>query len=363
MIFGGQTVEPSDSKVVRIYIDGENRIIPTRASTVREMLDRADIYLGDQDLVEPSLDSPISSQEFNVNVYRARPVTVVDENGKRVIAKTAETSPATMAKRAGFDLYPEDIVAVVEPDKSLDQGVLGTQVTINRAVPVKMNLYGTTYDIRTHATTVEDLAKERNISFDDKSVLPAPKTALKPNDVVFITQPGKQIISSEEAIQNKEETIFDTGMAVGQTEVRTEGSVGRKAIVYELTADGRKVALNEVIISQPVTRVVVKGKKVTTPIYVGDKSAVMSAAGIAPEDHFYANSIITKESGWNATARNKSSGAYGLCQALPGTKMASAGGDWETNPVTQLKWCNSYANARHKGWQGAYNFWQVNRWW
>lgn len=50
--------------------------------------------------------------------------------------------------------------------------------------------------------------------------------------------------------------------------------------------------------------------------------------------------------------------AYGLAQALPGTKMASHGEDWATNPITQLRWMNDYVNARYKGWAGAVEAWK-----
>ena len=71
--------------------------------------------------------------------------------------------------------------------------------------------------------------------------------------------------------------------------------------------------------------------------------------------------IINHESGWNPRATNPSSGAYGLPQSLPGSKMASAGSDWQTNYQTQLKWFVSYCN-RYGGIQGAYQFWQQNHW-
>ena len=71
--------------------------------------------------------------------------------------------------------------------------------------------------------------------------------------------------------------------------------------------------------------------------------------------------IINHESGWNPRATNPSSGAYGLPQSLPGSKMASAGADWQTNYQTQLKWFVSYCN-RYGGIQGAYQFWQQNHW-
>ncbi|MEV6975095.1 transglycosylase SLT domain-containing protein [Kitasatospora sp. NPDC093806] len=72
--------------------------------------------------------------------------------------------------------------------------------------------------------------------------------------------------------------------------------------------------------------------------------------------------IVKRESGWDYTATNKSSGAYGLVQALPGTKMASAGADWRTNPATQIKWGLNYMNSRYGSPCGAWSFWQSHHW-
>lgn len=74
-------------------------------------------------------------------------------------------------------------------------------------------------------------------------------------------------------------------------------------------------------------------------------------------------SLWDQESGWNTYASNPSSGAYGIPQALPGSKMASAGPDWQTNPYTQVKWgvedyidpvygsaCAAWAHEQATGW-------------
>ncbi|MCZ0981115.1 transglycosylase SLT domain-containing protein [Streptomyces diastatochromogenes] len=74
------------------------------------------------------------------------------------------------------------------------------------------------------------------------------------------------------------------------------------------------------------------------------------------------SNIVNHESGWNYRATNASSGAYGLVQALPGSKMASAGADWQTNPATQIKWGLSYMDGRYGSPCGAWSFWQANRW-
>ena len=72
--------------------------------------------------------------------------------------------------------------------------------------------------------------------------------------------------------------------------------------------------------------------------------------------------IVSRESGWNYTATNAASGAYGLVQALPGSKMASAGADWRTNPATQIKWGLSYMESRYGSPCGAWSFWQAHSW-
>ncbi|MEU6340315.1 transglycosylase SLT domain-containing protein [Streptomyces sp. NPDC046977] len=74
------------------------------------------------------------------------------------------------------------------------------------------------------------------------------------------------------------------------------------------------------------------------------------------------SNIVSHESGWDYTATNSSSGAYGLVQALPGSKMASAGADWRTNPGTQIKWGLNYMNSRYGSPCGAWSFWQNNSW-
>lgn len=74
------------------------------------------------------------------------------------------------------------------------------------------------------------------------------------------------------------------------------------------------------------------------------------------------SNIVDHESGWNYKATNAGSGAYGLVQALPGSKMSSAGSDWQTNPATQIKWGLNYMNDRYGSPCGAWSFWQANSW-
>lgn len=73
-------------------------------------------------------------------------------------------------------------------------------------------------------------------------------------------------------------------------------------------------------------------------------------------------SLWNKESSWNVYASNRSSGAYGIPQALPGSKMASAGGDWQTNPATQITWGLGYITGRYGTPCGAWGHSQAVNW-
>ncbi|WGD38430.1 transglycosylase SLT domain-containing protein [Lysinibacter sp. HNR] len=72
--------------------------------------------------------------------------------------------------------------------------------------------------------------------------------------------------------------------------------------------------------------------------------------------------LWNKESGWNHLAQNKSSGAYGIPQSLPGSKMASAGADWQTNPDTQIRWGLGYIQGRYGSPCGAWAKSQSSGW-
>ncbi|WP_447948115.1 aggregation-promoting factor C-terminal-like domain-containing protein [Microbacterium maritypicum] len=97
------------------------------------------------------------------------------------------------------------------------------------------------------------------------------------------------------------------------------------------------------------------------PPYTGGGAPAewMAAAGIAQSDWQYVDYVVSRESGWNPNATNKSSGACGLVQALPCSKVPGNG----YNPVDNLRWATGYATGRYGSWAGAYNFWVNNHWW
>jgi Transglycosylase SLT domain len=84
--------------------------------------------------------------------------------------------------------------------------------------------------------------------------------------------------------------------------------------------------------------------------------------GYGEEQYSCFNNIIMRESMWNVYATNPSSGAYGIPQALPGSKMASAGSDWRTNPATQIIWGIGYMRDRYGSPCQAWAFKSAHGW-
>ncbi|HLU96195.1 MAG TPA: lytic transglycosylase domain-containing protein [Thermobifida alba] len=79
----------------------------------------------------------------------------------------------------------------------------------------------------------------------------------------------------------------------------------------------------------------------------GIAQAMLADYGWSADQFSCLDSLWQRESNWNHLAQNPSSGAYGIPQALPGSKMASAGADWQTNPATQIKWGLGYIQDRY----------------
>ncbi len=379
----GRGATISDAKVVILYADRKTSTLPTREETVGSFLEKALVEIHEGDVVEPSLDTKIEEDNFRVNVYRAAPVVVYDGDTK-MLGLSAALTPRSMAEQTGARLYAEDIVTTEPSDDFLKDGSIGNKVVISRATPANLNLYGTSLAVRTHAKTVKELLDEKQVKLAaDDTVMPSLDTVLLPSTLVFVTRNGTQVVTEQVDIAMPTESILDTSLSFGTTAVRQAGSIGKKSVTYEIELKngveiGRKV-IQEVTILAPVARVVARGQAVQIP---SDKEAVMRAAGIVESDYPYVYYIINRENGlWCPTrfqgqktcppyfeepfagAISHTSTGYGLCQATPGIKMASAGADWQTNAVTQLKWCSNYAITRYGSWEAAYNSWVVKHWW
>jgi hypothetical protein len=89
---------------------------------------------------------------------------------------------------------------------------------------------------------------------------------------------------------------------------------------------------------------------------------LVAAAGWTGDQWTAFNNIVMAESKWNVAATNPSSGAYGIPQALPGSKMASAGANWQSSAATQIAWMIGYIKSRYGTPVNAWNFHLANGW-
>lgn len=113
--------------------------------------------------------------------------------------------------------------------------------------------------------------------------------------------------------------------------------------------------------SAPAPRATHTAYRRTTTRVSGSSARAYAQSHLSAEQFACIDAIFTRESGWSTTAENPS-GAFGIPQALPGSKMASAGADWATNGATQVRWGISYMDAQYGSPCGAWDFWQAHHW-
>ena len=173
---------------------------------------------------------------------------------------------------------------------------------------------------------------------------------------------GKTLNTIEQALP--ETTTTTVVPAVGTAKVDL-AEITRKLIADNAEAD-RLAAVKlaeEKAAAEKALQEMAAAEKAAVPQYTGNKYKLMEAAGIPESDWYYVDCVIAgcegvqAEGGWDGvqTWNYEGSGAYGICQAQPAGKMASAGSDYMTNIVTQLKWCDSYAKG-YGGWKQAWDF-------
>jgi uncharacterized protein YabE (DUF348 family) len=361
----GQTLGPSDNHIVSFYSDNATSSIPTRAETVGDFLEKAQINMGEFDIVEPSKDTKITEDNFRISVYKARPVTIIDGDNTAFVM-TPHKSPRLIAEKAGITTYPEDNVELSSVNQFIEEQTIGEKLTIDRATPVSLSLYGAPSAVyRTRATTVGEFLKQNNITPEaGATISPAESTTLTGNMSVFISKFGKKTITEEVEIPFDKETTNDPNQPAGKITVTSPGTPGKKQVTYELDLrDDKEIGrrtIQEVVTAQPVKQTQTRGTKVA--VVTGDKVEWMRAAGISESEFAAVDFIIGRESGWRPAAMN-AGGCGGLGQACPVTKLARVCPNWQTDPVCQLNFFGGYAKGRYGSWTGAYNFWLSNRWW
>lgn len=233
---------------------------------------------------------------------------------------------------------------------------------------------------------------------DNQSLNVSLDTALTEDETLVVTVETltDEILTVEESVPFASTRVEDASLLKGVEEITQAGVEGKTSATYRVTSNQEDVEISREIIakSAPVAPVeeiikvgvkepvVEKPKPVAPPVNTdasntpvpgpavsvdpGSSRAIAKDMVLArnwSESEFQClDSLWQKESNWNSTAENRSSGAYGIPQSLPGSKMASVGDDWRTNPATQITWglnyiegrygtpCGAWQHSKNKGW-------------
>ena len=350
-------------RLISVHDRGKDTVFLSQAETLRDAFKENGIEVDSHDAVEPAIDEKLVATDYQVNIYRARPVTVIDGSTRLKVVTPYQTSEQIIAD-AGISLYPEDTTSLSRSTDIVSDGA-GLKLNIDRATPLVIDLYGKKTEVRTQATTVGDMLKEKGITLgeSDKASLPT-STAISSGLELRVWREGKQTVTAEEAVAFGVEQIKDADRVLGYKAVQTAGVEGKRSVTYEVEIiNGQEVGRTEIaaiVTQQPQNQIEVIGSKSNTLPYTGggSKTEWLAASNIPQESWGYADFMVGKESGWKPNSVNKSSGACGLAQALPCSKVPGN----PYNPVDSLNWMNSYVNGRYGGWQGAYNFWLAKHW-
>ncbi len=362
--FSGSTVVPSSSRVVEVYNNGKQEIIPTTATTVGDLIQRLGIVINPGDIVDPSENTPILTNGFKINIYRVHPVTI-NENGQSKVILTADIDPRVIAKEAGYVIYPQDYVNDVTSPTELSKNIIGQVVSIVQATQVNLSLYGTQVSVRTHATTVGDLLSQNHIrTTTGSNVLPALTTPITAGMQILVVPVGQKLISQQQTIPFSTEYVNNPDLPYNTTQIDQAGVNGSELVVEQvIEKNGVNIdtPIQTVVINEPMAQIVYRGTGISS-IDGGNNITWLRSSDINTADYSYVNFIMTKESHWNPADVN-SKGCIGLGQFCNPLKLTIPCPDWQIDAVCQLDTFNSYAVSRYGSWASAANHELVDGWW
>ena len=332
---GGNAAADSQH-MVSLYADGQKRVFGTDANTVGDLLKRSNVSLAAGDSVEPAATTAISDGFFNVNVYRARPVIVID--GYRSYRfSSASRSPQQIAKQAGLTVFPEDAYKQEAVTDIVSSAAIGDKITVQRAVPIAVKVDGAVKTVRTQAKTVGEAIKDSGIALGLNDTISMPQeTAVAPDMSLGITRVTEVVTTITSPIARPVQTIADPTMLKGQSVVKSEGADGSQTVTYRIHyKDGAETARDMVALvskTDPQPKVVVNGTKV---MFSGSveywRPMVVEAAAQWNYDPNIMMRIMACESGGNATSIShfivNGEHPTGLFQYLPSTWRSAGGTD------------------------------------
>ena len=357
------TVPASDEHVITLHDDGVDKGFITKAKTLREAFSEAGIRIDANDLTEPGLDDELVAGSYEVNIYRARPVIIrAGDTETKII--TAYRTGKQIAEQAGLKLHDEDIATLDRSQDVLTDGAAEV-LTIHFATPFTFVFYGKTIEAYTQAKTVGAMLKEKGITpAANDTLTPGEATPLTAGMKVQLWKNGEQTVTVDEDVPFETEQVKDANRDKGYKEVKTPGTNGKKTVTYKVVMqNGKEVSrqmVNSVTTKEAVKQVEVIGAKVQA--ITGTCGEWMAAAGVPNTDD--ANYLIARESHCNPNSVNRSSGACGIGQALPCSKMGpvNADGTSAVDPVGHMTWMNNYVLSRYGSWAAAANHHRLMGW-
>lgn len=374
VVANAETSVPDDAHIVVLYKDGAEQTVLTRADTVGALIDKLDFNLSQYDLIEPGKEALINTDNFKIQIRTAEPTTII--NGDKTISLLSPyEDPRLAVEKAGVTLAQEDAVLIQYPGDVAESQIIGRKLFVKRATNVQVVLYGAQLTRKTQSKDVSGLLAEIGINPNSSdSVTPEKSTLLKDGMSVFVTKQGSGVLSQEEVIDYSKQIQEDKNANIGYKKVLQNGANGKKIVFYELDKNtGSKTKILETVTLNPIDEIVVKGTKAIFANYNEEGIPARVFCG-SPKQGNWKNISITNaavgkslaaergwtgsefdallelfacESSWNERAGNPYSGAYGIPQAWPANKMASFGEDYETNPLTQLRWGLNYIAVRY----------------
>ncbi|WP_456823118.1 aggregation-promoting factor C-terminal-like domain-containing protein [Cellulomonas sp. P5_E12] len=347
-------------KTVTVDVDGTSVQVEAFGRTVGDMLASGDIAVGERDLVAPAVDQPIS-RAGQIVVRHGREMAVEVDGAQRAVWTTALTVGEAVD---GLGLRDDEVRLSASRSAELGRDVLrvSTLKTIHLVVD------GQVIDGVSSAATVRDSLRDIGLVLEDGDQVSVPLDATAVDGlVVLVTRASTGGETVTEAVPFESQEVEDPGMVKGNSVITTKGRAGVRTTTYELQVVGGVVVGRTPLASVVTTAPVAQVTKVGTA-ELPDPTVVAVAPGTAQalgkelaaargwgDDQFACLlSLWNQESGWRVNAANRSSGAYGIPQALPGSKMASVGADWQTNPATQITWGLNYIGGRYGNPCGAW---------
>jgi uncharacterized protein YabE (DUF348 family) len=367
-VIGGSTAFATMQKTVTLDIDGDVRTVSAFGRTVDDVLDRQGIDVGERDLVSPD-PGTVLADGAEVVVRHGREMVVEIDGERRTVWTTALTVEEILAEMG--------LRGEVRTSASRSSGLELSSLRVSTRKTLHVSVDGQTQGVVTTASTVRVVLAVLGVVLGEHDRVSVPLGTSAVDGLVVMVERVVGVTRSEtvaEPFASVRED--DAALAQGSEKVTVTGRDGSKVVTFvSYQVDGVEVdrtVLAEAIVVPPVNEVVRVGTFTgpdlsdIPPVEPGTSRAIgleMVLAKGWPETEFAClDELWTRESGWRVNAENASSGAYGIPQALPGSKMATAGADWQTNPATQITWGLGYIEGRYGTPCQAWAFFQDKNW-